>query len=700
MRKVFTKLAAILTTSSLALPLTACVYNFYVDSAKNTIIKSFADQTSSVIKSMILSKEIDTDTPETIQDMLAAYPNSSIRNQSGSKSLSTWEEFTDLWGFDKKIKIEGFKPTEENYFRGTGTGSRTQSVNTYKTVNDVLNQLGLVSGLNIADNRLVYNLIKDGDVKDTIVNFLNQTKKTEGLDTITTLLKNLVIGSDWEHPDDTSFTKTVVNPLTSLLNNLVEGWWKQDLPTPANGTELKAYMDNWKDENGDPFSQWNEGSDWTLDESYYTKWDPSEYNFYRAGVLVNHLFYKIGRDYESTKTPIANPDPEATPTYRRFLGEIIQEHVSLSPIGLDDYFLPDLMQFVPKLLENPSYIISIIEAVVPIIKEWILKMSDINQGVKALTFGKKYSTNDSENSYNVSDIINNIGELLLEPNKIADVIRNLFTINKGAGNAFTYDIQVINGSPLPNIIFLIKGEIEKIITQLMEVIDTNDVKNAFKNILNIYNQWIKQYDDKNEGIIFNLKDLKDFLLNDTNGLITLINKDMMPILYQIMTNPDPITDTDSSEYWNFYKSIGGKLPLPDGTIPLEFETNSVIQVLKDKINDTTEPFGQLILILLGNSSDKNAGLFSFIIESNNQWLKDNYTGFFDVTNKGSGRVYNQIMTTSTINDEISNTLSYNFTYKINNKTYYFSVRCKSRNPVDDTGTKDFYFTNIKLNKIT
>lgn len=708
MKKVFQKLAIFLATGSLALPLTACVYNFYVDSARSAVIKSFTDQTSSVLKSLVLAKEKSTDTSQTIQDILAEFSNPSIKDQTGGSSLSTWQDFTDKWGFEKNIEISGFDPVADNYFVPTGSGTLTQQVNTYKTINSVFSTISLVSGLNVADNRLVYNLIKDdGDIKSSIVRFLDGMKLENpddfppDLKTAMVLVKNIVVGSDWAHPDPDNFTKTITNPLTSLLNNLVDGLWTPTQSTPVDADALKSFMDNWKDDSGKAYSQWNDDSGWDFDSDTAASWSRSDYNFYRGGVLINHLFYQIGKDYQ-----IVNPDPDKQEPYKdRYLGNIIDDHLKIAiPPSIDDYFMPDLEQYLSHLLENPSYIITLIEAVVPILKQYVLQMSDITKGAKNLTFGKIYPTDDNANSYNIADIIDHIGALIEDPNKIADIIRELLYIKDGPGNAFAYDIKVISSTALPALIHAIPQLQEvledMIITPVINLLDSPDVKNAFNNIKdNIFQKWIKQYDDKGQGINFDLAQLKDFLLNDTNGLITILNRDVISLLYEIITNPnEPV---DDEKYFEFYRNLGGEnRPDPNtGLPPLAFKENSILDLLKKNINNTEVPLGQLVLILLGNSSTDNIGLFSFITDSNNAWLKDNYTNYFDVNNKSTGQVYNQIMTTITENDNISNILTYNFNYRINNKTYSFWVKCKSLDPIENTGTKNFYFTDIKLQSI-
>lgn len=705
MKKIFNKLAIVLTASSLTLPLTACVFNFYTNSATSAVIKSFTNQTSSVIKSLILGKEKNADTSQTIQDILNQLPNSDIKNQTSGTSLNSWQDFVDHWGFNNNINIKGFKP--EDFFIKTGNGSLTKNVNTYRNLNNTFNQLKLILGINVADNRTLYNLIQSGNIKDTIVNFLNETKKTNpdefpaDLKTILTLLKNIVIGNDWSNPNQNAFKENIIDPITSLLNYLIDGQWATNQTTPENNDKLKEFMTSWKDSGGKPYSQWSNGTSWGLATKYYQNWNQTDYNFYRSGVLINHLFYQIGKDYQIKKPGSSN--------YKdRYLGDIITDSALGDLMG-------DLGQYTPHLLQNPAYIITIIEAIVPILKQWALNMSNISQGAKNLTFGQKYPTDDSKNSYNIGDILNNLQKIINNPDgdptkpSLKYIIESLFGLNGNViGSSFGYDIKLdllITPWPLPDYSGftggIVKGKIQGLVNDtIMPAIKNIDLSGIFANILNIYNKWIKQYDALGEGINFDLTKLKSFLLNDTNGLITIINRDIIPVLYNIMTDPQPL---DDAKYFEFYQSIGGQIPAnPGEPAPPNFKENSFLDVIKKNITNTDEPFGQIIYILFGTSTDEKSikGILDFIVDSNNQWIYDNYTKFFDVNNNVQGHTYNMIMTTSIKNNVISDTLIYNLTYKINNHTYSFLVTCKSSDNQDNfTGTKNFYFTAIELKSI-
>lgn len=715
MRKIFNKIAAILTTSSLVLPLTACVFNFYVNSATKTVMQSFANQTSSVLKALVMSKEKNADTSQTIQDILTEFPNPSIKNQTQDMALTSWNQFQEYWGFNKNINITGFNPAEEGYFLASGQGALTTQVNNYKNVNNVLSQANLISGLNVINNQILYNLIKGGDIKNTILDFLNQTKVTDPnqASTVIKLLKNIVVGTDWANPNQQAFTDYIVNPLTSLLNYLVEGLWTPNQATPTDAASFNTFMTNWRDTtdtsnfpSGQPYSQWNDGTNWTLNESYYQDWNQTDFNFYRGGTLINYLFYKISKDYQIGK-------PNTDYTKPRYLGDIITEHISTVDInGL----IADLSQYFPFLLENPLYIMMLVEAIVPIIKEWGLGMSNIAQGAQKLTFGNIYPTDDANNSYNALDILNNIKYLLdnpgdpdhSEPGTLIYIIKSLIGMQgQGTiGNSFTYDVKVNffgGDKPLGELINMLASVIKPLLEQIINLIKDNNIADTFANILNIYQKWVNQYDEQNNGIILDLRKLQDFLLNDTTGLITVINNQTIGTLYEIMTNPEPITNDDDTQYFKFYQSLGGQLPLNDTEpAPENFATNSVLDILQKNISNTNEPLGQIMLILLGNSSNNNNGIFAFIVESNNQWIKDNYTTFFDVTNKSEGRIYDAVMSTTTKNNIISTTLTYNFIYTIKNGNgntvrYSFKVKVKSLDDRDSfKGTRNFYFTDIHL----
>lgn len=707
MKKIFNKLAVLLTVSSLTLPLTACVFNFYINSATNSVIKSFADQTSSVVKSLILAKEKNTDTSQTIQDILNEFPNSGIKNNTQNVNLNNLEEFTKLWGFQQKINISGFDIND--YFLTTGSGELTKQVNNYKNMNKTFNDSKLLLSINIADNQMIYELIKnEANIKNTILSFLNETKKTkaedfpDNLKTILTLLKNIVIGKNWDNGNQNAFKENIVDPLNLLLNYLIEGQWTENQKTtPSNQEEFKSFMDNWKDKNNKPYSQWNNNSEWKLSSSFYKKWTPNDFNFYRSGVLINYLFYKIGKDYQLVD-PIKKNEYED-----RYLGNIIQSHIKLFPkIDIDEEGLvEDLNQYLQPLLTNPEYIFLIIEAIIPIIKEWGLKMNDITKGIKNLTFGKIYPTNDDKNSYNILDVLYNIEHLLNNPKELEAIIKALigWAPEGTKGRSFTYDIKIF-GLALGDLmnktgtISIPEETKQQLVNSVINLVNTDTVKGAFKNILHIFQTWIKQYDDKNEGINFDLTKLKEFLLNTNNGLITIINRDIIPFLYNVMLDSNPVND---DKYLEFYETLGGQKPLkPDQDPPINFKSNSLLELIKNHISKPNEPLGQIAYILFGNSSENTKGIFDFIIDSNNAWIYDNYKSFFDVNNQGSGKVYNLIMTTTNNKNIISDDLSYNFTYKINNHTYSFLIKCKSYdNKINFTGIKSFYFTDIELKNI-
>ncbi|MGL5268224.1 MAG: hypothetical protein ACRC8P_00415 [Spiroplasma sp.] len=708
MKKVLNKMAVLLALSSQSLPLIACAFNRYVTTATNAVIGDAVNQTLSVVKALIMSKEKDTDTAQTISDIFSEFANSSIKNQTSDIDLKTYEDFEKHWGFEGIINTNGIG---KDYFRASGTGELSKQVKKYKDLNNIFDKLKLILGINVADNSILYNmLINNSSIKKVIKNFLNETKKTNpdelpsNFKDIIITLKDIVIGKDWKNPNKNTFQENVIEPLSSLLNYLVEGWWAPNTPTPpkidGQNNPIKDFMNQWKDKDNKPYSQWHNGNDWSLDIDNYKNWNQTNYNFYRSGVLFNYLFYKIGKDYQ-----ITNSDADASLDYQdRYLGDIIGDHAGFN--GLDfPGLIKDLAQYLPYLLKNPHYIILIGEAIIPFIKQWGLEMSDITKGAKNLTFGNIYPTNDNINSYNVLDILNNIDHLLNHPKKIEEIIKSLigWAPENSIGQSFTYDIKILF-YPLGKIIkgdtFIPITDKEKqdLVTSVMNYINSDTVRNTFKNILNVFHEWIKQYNDKNQGIDLNLINLKDFLLNNDNGLITAINRDIIPILYSIFIDPKPL---DDAKYLEFYESIGGKLPnKPNEAPPKDFKNNSLLSIIKNKISNTNEPLGQIVAILFGNSSENISGILNFITKSNNQWIYDNYNKFFDIDNDNS-EIYNETMSTSIENNIISDTLSYNFNYKINNNIYSFLIKCKSYDKKDSfTGTKNFYFTDIILLELT
>ncbi|WP_342276785.1 hypothetical protein [Spiroplasma endosymbiont of Nebria brevicollis] len=176
-------------------------------------------------------------------------------------------------------------------------------------------------------------------------------------------------------------------------------------------------MTNWKDVNSTPYSQWNQNGGWSITNNIghqVQDWTPEAYSLYRSGVLINHLFWQIGND---------NPQ-----VGRKYLGEIISKNIDGLSINTDQ-LIKDITPYLNYILTNPTYLITIVEAVILIVKKWLLEMPNINSGIKHLIFSDKAS-DPSSGRFNLLEVINTIKALVQNPEQVTNTIKELLGIKK------------------------------------------------------------------------------------------------------------------------------------------------------------------------------------------------------------------------------------------------------------------------------
>ncbi|WP_338974652.1 hypothetical protein [Spiroplasma endosymbiont of Tricholauxania praeusta] len=710
MKKVFTKLGIILIASATILPLSACTFNFYVNRVTNSIAKSFADQTSALIKSMVMSKELDADTSSTNDDIMGKIKNNSINNLTKNTSLDNWGDLQTRWGENGKIDVNNFDP--DNFFKASGTGELTKTINSKKQVNDVFSSLDYIRTISIMANPQLENIVV-GAGMDPISSFLKSlqgdlSSLPAGLQLVANLINN--------------YGPNFLNPLTRIFGNLVNGSWSdQQTSTPTDEETLIKFMNNWKDDNGQPYSDWNNGKRWkispTLDKfpgHKVSDWkSKQDYDLYHSGTLINYLFWKMSEDNKifgkDGKTP-------------RYLGGILSEHITLdgsllhpNNIKVDfDYkgFFTDVERYLPYLLTNPLYILTIIEAIIPVIKKWILDMPDITEGVKNLTIGNGYPSKPSAGSYNLLDIINTINSLINQPEKLKQILLTVFgktTAETRGFDTFLYDLKLNLTIPKPisfpvNLTLggLIGDEMYKpddLIDTIIKAINTDSVKKIITSITDLITKISEQYPG-NEGININLKDLKNFLFNNTTGLLIIFKNDTIVTLKNIINKSD-VTATDVEE---LYKSLGGHINKDDPEYPT-FTQGSILDILQKTMLEPNSQLNNILNLLLGTTDESHKlGIKNIITANNNQWIKDNYEVYFDADNttginKKIGNTSNITMTKTTINNIETINLKYDFTYKIKNTTYHFIITAIDiENLIDFQGIRTFKFKSITLVK--
>lgn len=714
MKKVFTKLGIILIASATILPLSACTFNFYVNRVTNSIAKSFADQTSALIKSMVMSKELGADTSSTNDDIMGKIQNNSINNLTKNTSLDNWGDLQTRWGENGKIDVNNFDP--DNFFKASGTGELTKTINSKKQVNDVFSSLDYIRTISIMANPQLENIVV-GAGMDPISSFLKSLQGDlstlpAGLQLVANLINN--------------YGPNFLNPLTRIFGNLVNGSWSdQQTSTPTDEETLTKFMNNWKDDSGQPYSAWNDDGKWKIDPHakvvidvplypghIVSDWkSKQDYDLYHGGTLINYLFWKMSKDNKIFGKDGKNP---------RYLGNILSEHITLDgswlkpnkiKVNFDDIgFFDDIKRYLSYLLTNPLYILTIIEAIIPVIKKWILDMPDITEGVKNLTIGNGYPSKPSAGSYNLLDIINTIKSLINQPEKLKQILLTVFgktTAENRGFDTFIYDIKLNLTIPNPTSISAILTlggligdngypNVDKLIDTIINSINTNSVKNIIDSITDLITKISEQYPG-NEGINIDLQDLENFLFNNTTGLLIILKNDTIVTLKNIINKSD-VTATDVEE---LYKSLGGHI---NPEYPA-FTQGSILDILQKTMLEPNSQLNNILNLLLGTTDESHKlGIKNIITANNNQWIKDNYEVYFDADNttginKKIGNTSNITMTKTTINNIETISLKYDLYNKIKNTTYHFIITAIDiENLIDFQGIRTFKFKSITLVK--
>jgi len=716
MKALLAKLGISLILFGATSPLVACTFNFYTNRVVDKIATSFANQTSSLIKSLVMSKELNADTNATNIDIMKHQNNSSITNLSKRSTIVNWNDLQSVWGVpdqngNGKIVVNGFNP--EEFLVGDNAGELTKAVKTKKSINQTLGSLALIKGINTIDNVTLKNLITNDQGS------LNQPLKTF----FTTLQANLE-----DLPDGLKIVKNLfsdypnnlLKPIKQLLGNLVDGNWNRSgTKTPININGLEAFVKSWKDNDSpdsQPYSNWvsSSGTEWNLNGltrssiigllngHQLADWSQADYNLYRNGTLINYLFWKISKDHEIHQPKGQKTDPP------RYLGDIISNYVKKDNSFDETALIEDINQYKPYFLTNPLYILTIIEALIPIVKKYLLNMTNITEGVKNLTIGNGYPTDDQHNSYNLLEIVQNIKNLLNNKEKLRNIIKQTLgwtDQNPQELDTFTYDIKItvnalwakwdvpfgalMNSDKLPD------ATKNNLVDMVMTFVNSEEVKSIIDNILTIVTSEANQYSNPNEGLNFKLAGsdgLEDFLINSSTGILQLLNTDGTVSAVNTMINSKRAITNKELEV--FYVALGGQ-PKND-----TFRNGSIIYHLQKTIGDLTSPISNILILLFGNMNPKKAGIADIIIKENTHWIQSHYLKYLDPNNIHLSKVLNVKITRIMSNGIETINLQYDFTYQINNHLYNFTINCFNKETINSfLGIRNFQFKSITLNKV-
>lgn len=663
MKKLLTKLGVILISCTSTMPLIACSFNFYVNRSINGSAKEFANETSSVLKSLVMSKNLNTDTVSNNDDIMKQTKNSSVVNVSDGQDINNWSEFANNWGVNGKIDINGFDP--EQFFVGSRMGKLSQTVNSKRNINNILGYANQVKALELISNANLNSLINSSLLQQPIMSFLNTLQSD--LKNSTTSMK--IINNLINHYSD-----QFLPAMKEILNNLTTGQWDQDHSVPNDINSLTDFMTNWKDSNGIAYSQWDENGIWNIASNMgheVKDWTPEAYSLYRSGVLINHLFWQIGNDNPQVK--------------KQYLGEIISKNINGLSIDTNQ-LLKDIKPYLNYIVTNPTYLITIIEAVIPIAKKWILEMPNINSGIKHLIFSDKPS--DPNNGiFNLLDVINNIKALVQNHQQLTTIIKEIFGIKKNSFDTFTYDIMIKIGGgkqPLAALLKIIPESYTKpLIDEITNTLSSSSVMKILDTISNLLNTVCQQYHG-NDMIDINLTKLNQLLTDKSTGLLVIL-QETIEILKQII---DPNHKINPNDINRLFCALGCQ---PDSN--KGFKPNSPISILQAQINDSTSPLANILNIIVDNKDKGKTGLATMIVKQNNDWIKEHYTKYINEKITTTNITINE----KTIDNIQKINLSYDFIYTIGDTTYHFVTVVNDNEDLSTfQGMRSFKFKSITL----
>lgn len=699
MRKLFTKIGIVLLITSSASPLVACSFNWYINNATDAIARGFANQTSTVLKSLVMSKVVDSDTGNTIDDIMNNNKNGSIINATGGQNLKNWGEFENRWGVNGKIDSNGFDASD--YFKATGTGTLTKNVNSRRAANNGFNAARSIKALSTFTNSTLYNLVVPANAKahGPIMEFLKTLQgNLQDKPVLLQLVVNLINNYDGEF----------IPAFTQLMDNLVNGDWDiTEQKTPDGTGGLQKFMLGWKDKSAtpQPYSQWVNGSDWNLNDwrrpiviglvngHALSAWNQDDYNLYRGGTLINYLFWKISNDHPE----IVNPGPSPKP---RYLGDIISNHINdENKIDLPE-LKKDILQFVPFLLTNPLYPLIIIEGIMPIIKKWILEMSDLTLGVEHLTVSDISNKQTDDKSFNLLDVANTIKKLVNNPQQLETIIKKIlgWSGEDKTLDTFLYDIKItvnlFGGTDVPlgavlNSKYINDDTKNSLVDSVVEFLTSDATKDIINNVVDVITKLANQY-PAGQHVDINLIKTKMFLLDASNGLLIKLMS-VMNTLEKIIKK----TTAQDTDIEQLYVDLGGNKPEEDNNFTLNSPLDLLIKAMLDQNSELTK----ILNLLFGNNddNDKKLGVLDIITSFNNQWIKANYEDYFDANNTKLGRTYNISMQRNTVSNIETIKLKYNFNYTIGGTTYHFVVTAIDNEDLNTfQGIRNFKFKTIAL----
>lgn len=585
----------------------------------NETATKYANKTSIISKALLIGKNQGFNTNDLLNNMYNQNQSSDINNLTGGNAgndfIKNWT--TNLDG----NSINTIQPlfqrhgtNQDSIDKITTDMSSYQSYNTYlPMVKNKLNNILLSQDISV--NSFDYGL---KFAKEKIPDIDNYLSYANYLPVVTTVVQELV--NDWDQPKDFS------------------------------GANLLAKMKDYMSKKGEYAQAWQKlkGYDnWHYVESRAGDWNWTQFYEYMAGVNFNYVFKLISGKY---------------------IGDMITDNIYSTSFD-SATFLKTFSDAISKIINTPAAFPYLIKALVPIIKEKVLKLEAPTLGIKTVT----WKDNNTTKSVVIKKVLLELQDLLSPAghNNLVSLISSLFSGPFGEDiiikvSFFLYTLPEIF-STFPYSLFIKINDIAtKVADSLTDILKSIPIDDYINKVITFTNKYLTTNPDI---------DLEDF---SKYFNLTIGNKDFSTALLDIkdiIDNPNSSVHNAKEVLEILGVQFNGKT---------NFKTGSVFDSLSTWLNIPNSSINQLLSIIQDNTYP---GIIDNMIKEQQDLYQDKYAKYFDMSNNTYFIITDVKMNKYQDDDgTISAVLSYKMLDKLNSNSYSYQIAFIND---DFINTKDF-----------
>lgn len=583
----------------------------------NETATKYANKTSIISKALLIGENQGFNTNDLLNNMYNQNQSSDINNLTGG---NTGNDFIKNW----TTNLDGNSiNTIQPLFQRHGTNQDSidkittdmnsyQSYNTYlPMVKNNLNNILLSQDSNVSLFDAGLKL-----AKEKIPDIDNYLSYANYLPVVTTVVQELV--NDWDQPKDFS------------------------------GANLLAKMKDYMSKKGEYAQAWQKLKDydnWHYVESRAGNWNWTQFYEYMAGVNFNYVFKLISGKY---------------------IGDMITDNIYLT--GFDSAtFLKTFSDAISKIINTPAAFPYLIKALVPIIKEKVLKLEAPTLGIKTVT----WKDNNTTKSVVIKKVLLELQHLLSPAghNNLVSLISSLFSgpfgediIINAAGLLYTLP-EIFSTSPYSWFIS-VNDIATKVADSLTDILKSIPIDDYINKVITFTNKYLTTNPDI---------DLEDF---SKYFNLTIGNKDFSTALLDIkdiIDNPNSSVHNAKEVLEILGVQFNGKT---------NFKTGSVFDSLSTWLKIPNSSINQLLSIIQDNNYP---GIIDNMIKEQQDLYQDKYAKYFDMSNNTYFIITDVKMNKYQDDDgTISAVLSYKMLDKLNSNSYQIAFIND-----DFINTKDF-----------